>query len=144
MVFQRVFKQSESRLSQAGFRLTVPRREVLRIFIQAERPLTVSEVFELTSKKIKIDRVSTYRIIEVFKKIGLIHPVGEAGFIFCSHAHEKVVDSHLYLVCDSCAEVQEIDLPGKLHEVITQKVNAISSFRNTGPIQVSGLCKRCE
>lgn len=138
------YKNSEGKLSSAGYRLTNPRREVLRVFIEADGPLTISEVYDLTSKNIRIDRVSTYRIIDVFKKMGLIHSVGEAGFIFCSHAHEEVNDSHLYLVCDECADVQEIELPRSIYESITKKVSDSGKFKNKGPIQVSGLCLQCE
>lgn len=138
------YKSSEGKLSNAGYRLTNPRREVLRLFVEAEGPLTISEVFDLASKKTRIDRVSTYRIIEVFKKMGLIHSVGEAGFIFCSHAHEEVSDSHLYLICDDCSKVQEIELPTHIHESITKKVLDSGKFKNKGPIQVSGLCRQCE
>lgn len=140
---KKILQTSEGKLSNAGYRLTNPRREVLRLFIESDRPLTTSEVFELTSKKIRIDRVSTYRIIEVFKKMGLIHSVGEAGFIFCSHAHEEVSDSHLYLVCDECSDVQEIELPSQINEAISKKVADSGKFRNKGPIQVSGLCREC-
>jgi len=137
-------KTSEIKLTDAGYRLTNPRREVLRLFIEAHQPLTVSEVYDLASKKISIDRVSTYRIIEVFKKMGLIHAVGEGGFIFCSHVHDEVADHHLYLVCESCSNVQEIELPEKLHSQITKKVQNTGKFKNKGPIQVSGLCQNCE
>ncbi len=144
MASSKILRTSEDRLSEAGYRLTSPRREMLRLFIDADRPLTITEVFDLTSKKIRIDRVSTYRIIEVFKKMGLIHSVGDAGFIFCSHAHEKVADHHLYLVCEGCSDVQEIDLPANLQSELSKLVEEAGQFKNKGPIQVAGRCGKCD
>lgn len=139
-----ILRSSESKLSQAGYRLTNPRREILRLFIESEGPLSISEIFDLTSKKIRIDRVSTYRIVEVFKKMGLIHSVGESGYMFCSHAHEEVADHHLYLVCEDCSGVQEVELPKQLQQDISKKVGTLVGFKSKGPIQVSGLCQTCE
>lgn len=144
MSVRRILRTSEDKLSEAGYRLTTPRREVLRLFVEADRPLTISEVYDRASQKIRIDRVSTYRIIDVFKKMGLVHSVGEAGFIFCSHAHKEVDDNHLYLVCEKCADVEEIELSLDLQKEISKKVASSTKFKNKGPIQVSGLCEKCE
>lgn len=144
LALQHLLQAAEDKLSRAGFRLTTPRREILRVLLESSRPLKTAEIYDLVRLRTKIDRVSAYRVLEVFKKLGLIHGVGDSGFVFCSHLeNEQNQDAHLFLVCDECQEVQEIDLPEKLRSSIQTQVIAKARFKSKGPIQISGLCAKC-
>lgn len=140
----KVLKSSEVKLADAGYRLTTPRREILKALIDSDQPLSVSEIYSRVSEKAKIDRVSTYRILRVLKKMGLVHSVGEAGFIFCSHAHaEETQDNHLYLVCEACSEVEEIQVSEDFFKGLSAEILNVTEFQSDGPVQVTGLCKAC-
>jgi Fur family zinc uptake transcriptional regulator len=132
---------AEQKLVESGFKLTSPRLNVLQVLIDATEPMTTPEIFAATKEK--IDRVSAYRIIELFKKLKLVHSVGESKLLFCSHLDKKE-DTHLYLVCESCEEVDEIDLPSKIEHSIVSQISAHSGFESHGSLQISGLCQNCK
>lgn len=131
---------AEQKLVEAGFKLTSPRLAVLHVLIEATEPMTTPEIFAAT--KAKIDRVSAYRIIDLFKKLKLVHSVGDSKLLFCSHLDKKQ-DKHLYLVCESCEEVDEIELPTKIEHSIVNQISAHSGFQSHGSLQISGLCQNC-
>lgn len=133
---------AEQKLIEAGFRLTSPRLSVLQALIAAKEPLSTPEIFEAAKKMVKIDRVSAYRIIELFKKLKLVHSVGDSKLIFCSHLDQEE-DTHLFLVCENCEEVDEIDMPLKLENSIVAQISSHSGFESHGAMQVSGLCQDC-
>lgn len=140
----KVLKSSEVKLADAGYRLTTPRREILKTLIDSDQPLSISEIFGRVSKTTKIDRVSTYRILRVLKKMGLVHSVGESGYIFCSHAQaEEPQDNHLYLVCETCSEVEEIQISKDFFDKLSAEILKSTQFQSDGPVQVTGLCKAC-
>jgi Fur family ferric uptake transcriptional regulator len=119
-------------------RLTTPRRKVFEILHESETPLQIGEIIKNCPD---IDRVSIYRTLELFTKLGItdIVPLGwkqryELTSPFKPHHH------HLY--CTNC---------GKLIDVHSQKleqvVAAIARDYNFSPtehkFEVSGLCKEC-
>lgn len=137
-----LLEKAQNILSGHGYRMTQARLEILKVLVAAHRPLKITEIFEQTQKKTKIDRVSAYRVIEVFKKAGIIHQVSDSCYTFCSHPQDQD-DSHLYLICDQCHSVEEIDLPTSLKKSIQKQVFSDKKFKSQGPIQVSGLCSQC-
>jgi Fur family ferric uptake transcriptional regulator len=137
-----LFELAQEKIANVGLKLTNPRREILQVFSSSSVPLTVAEVYKLANKKNQIDRVSVYRIIELFKSLKIIHAIGESGFVFCSHSDE-LVDAHVYLVCEECRCVEEILDEQKVAIQIENLISKKSSFRASGLIQILGLCSYC-
>lgn len=133
---------AQAKLSSAGYRFTKQRESILKVFVRAKKPLTASEVFQLASKKTKLDRVSSYRVIQVFKELSLIHPVGDSGLVFCSHQKNEE-ETHFYLLCGKCHCVQELGGASALAREIQSSVRSSSSFKFGGQIQVLGVCEHC-
>ncbi len=135
---------SENILSSQGYKITQPRQILLEILIQAERPLKPVEICELGKKK-HLDRVSVYRVLDVFKRIGLIHSVGELGYLFCSHLKhfEQTQDQHLFLICESCDSVAETKWPDKMQDNLLTYVFNEVKFKFKGSVQISGCCAKC-
>jgi Fur family transcriptional regulator, zinc uptake regulator len=133
---------AEEKLNKAGYKITKQRQNILEVLIAAEKPLTVSEVYKLANKKSKLDRVSSYRVIEVLKQLGLIHTVGESGLVFCSHKN-RVDDLHLFLLCERCHCVQELSEMTNITNQVEALISKQTTFKPGGQIQVLGVCGHC-
>ena len=94
-----IISDAEKKLISNHYKLTNPRLVLMSILARSNKPLKMVDIIKLCQKQ-KMDRVSIYRILEVFKKTGIIHSVGEAGYVFCSHSMDDVGvhDEHVFLV----------------------------------------------
>ncbi len=135
---------AENILASQGYKITQPRQILLEILIQAERPLKPVEICEIGKQK-HLDRVSVYRVLDVFERVGLIHSVGELGYLFCSHlGHvDQVQDQHLFLICENCDSVEETKWPEKMQDNLLTHVFNEVKFKFKGSVQISGCCAKC-
>lgn len=136
---------AESILSQHGYKLTKPRQMIIEILIHTNHPLKPVEICEIGKRK-HLDRVSVYRVLEVFEKVGLIHTIGDLGYLFCSninHLSPLIKDQHLFLVCDQCDSVEEAKLPERIQESLVTYILGESKFNFNGAVQISGSCAKC-
>ncbi len=136
-------QSAESVLKQSGYKLTKARSSVLQILLPATKPMSTSEIHEKVSQNSKIDRVSTYRVLELLQNLNLIHKVPESGFIFCSHSNEKET-GHAFLICSGCQKVQEISLTQKLRSHFLKTILHKNHFGNFKMLQITGICSKCE
>ena len=120
-------------------RMTTPRQAVFDAMRSSDMPISIADI---AKKCPSTDRVSIYRNIELFVKLGIAEavPVGwkqryELTSPFKSHHH------HLY--CTNCGTL--VDIHSKKLE---QLVAAIARDYDFTPaehkFEVSGLCKICQ
>jgi Fur family ferric uptake transcriptional regulator len=125
--------------AREGLRMTTPRAAIFKLMQASEAPLVISDI---TKKCAHIDRVSVYRTLELFVRLGIaeVVPMGwkqryELTSPFQSHHH------HLY--CTHCGTM--IDVHSKKLE---QVVAAIAREYNFAPsehkFEVSGICQNCQ
>ncbi len=97
------------RIREAGLRLTLPRRAVVRALVASDEPfvsarMIIDHVLESAGR---IEASTVYRILDDLSEIGLVHHIplrnGQSGrwHITLSHDHE-------HLVCESCGKTIEI------------------------------------
>ncbi len=135
---------AENILTSTGYKITQPRKVLIDLLSEADRPLRPVEICELGQKH-DLDRVSVYRVLEVLEKVGLIHAVGDLGYIFCSNINhfDQVKDQHLFLVCESCDSVEETLLPEKIQKTLESYIFGEARFKISGAAQISGCCSKC-
>lgn len=127
-------------LKKNGYRLTKPRRELLKVL--KEYPLTVQEIYSsLQKRKINMDLTSVYRSLELFVEMGVVHVIqlGE------DKKRYELVDSenhHHHLVCNSCGIIENITFNEKnlLKEVTAKSVFKIDHHH----MEFFGHCKNCQ
>ena len=97
------------KIREAGLRLTLPRRAVIRALLASEEPFIkartiIEHVREGTGQ---IEASTVYRILDDLARIGLVHHVplggGRSGrwHITLNHDHE-------HLVCEICGKTMEV------------------------------------
>jgi Fe2+ or Zn2+ uptake regulation protein len=131
-------------LTSTGYKITHPRKILIDILSEAGRPLRPVEICEI-GQKYDLDRVSVYRVLEVLEKVGLIHSVGDLGYVFCSNINhfDHVNDQHLFLVCESCDSVEETQLPERIKNHLISFILQESRFKFNGAFQIFGSCSKC-
>ena len=75
-------------LRNAGYRITMPRVQVIRALADTSRALSAYAIHEkIISGGGKIDVVSVYRILSTLQEVGLIHHIGVVdGYFPCRMA----------------------------------------------------------
>lgn len=109
-------------LRAAGFRITMPRVQVIRALADTTHALSAYAIHEkIINSGGKIDVVSVYRILSTLQEVGLIHHIGVVdGYFPCrlpgSHGKRSEV-----VVCEPDMQVIELDLPKAIVAAIDEQ-----------------------
>jgi Fe2+ or Zn2+ uptake regulation protein len=119
-------------------RITASRVAILKIFKNATAPLSPIEIAKTNST---IDKVSIYRTIEVFEKIGLVAGVAH-GWKQRYELAAPFRPHHHHLLCSNCGTIEEIQSE-KLEKMIHILADE-QEFEVTGhTFEINGLCRQC-
>ena len=133
-----------TRLKANGYRLTTPRRVVVKTIASSDHVLNPFEVFELARNDYPgLGLVTVYRTLEKLKELNLIQrvhqPSGCQSFVVAHPGHEHI------LICDICGRVDFFreDLEGT--NILMEQVGGESGFEITNHwLQLFGFCKDCQ
>jgi Fur family transcriptional regulator, zinc uptake regulator len=108
-----------SALKAAGFRITMPRIQVIRALATTKVALSAYDVHErIISTGGRIDVVSVYRVLGILQEVGLIHKVGVANGYFPNLEEPDVAKHSLIVLESSNSKVHPLDLPTSLKDSI--------------------------
>jgi len=124
-----------------GISATKSRISVLKAFIKLNKSVALSDIKLLVKN---IDRVTLFRILNMFEKKHLIHKIvlnnGSILYALCnSDCSVKVghLDNHIHFSCTKCEEVICLDIPNypsiKVPNFLFDNLN----------INASGICDSC-
>ncbi len=126
-------------LSENGYRLTKTREQTFLLLINSE-PQSMKQI--ITRAKGKLDRVSVYRTIELFEKLGIVHRI-YIGWKFKIELSEDFIAHHHHLSCLSCGSI--IDIADEQH--IDEFISTIAKSLNFKPrrhvFEIDGYCSKC-
>lgn len=104
-------------------------------------PLKAYEILDLLKDQGVRAPMTVYRALDGLEEKGFIHKIeGMNSFVPCNHDGPHPIQ--VFLVCDKCASVQEVDLDGV-------ESGLMSALRHNGfnmqmaRLEVKGLCKGC-
>lgn len=129
-------------LKQAGLAKTTQRMAVLESLIAAASPLSVRAILEEIRGKLKINRVTVYRILASFKEGHIIREVDAGqgiGYYEMACLHNPI---HPHFHCRQCGAVlcmspltlsQAWDFFARPYNFSIEAVN----------VQLTGVCSRC-
>jgi len=107
-------------LSQAGYRLSAPRKQIMQLLLNAQTPQNALAIYQqLKAQGSHLSLVSVYRTLELLASLGLItmvyDPAGTLGYVPASAGH------HHYIVCQMCHRAVEFigseDIAGLVQQV---------------------------
>lgn len=131
----------EHLLNRHHLKKTGPR---LRVLTMMSGKNTATSQPDLESLMGDVDRVTLYRILNIFEEKGIIHKVfdlnGTANYAFCTSDCEEHVhrDEHLHFNCTICNSVY------CLNELTLPQLDLPAGFKAEGfTLYASGICPKC-
>ena len=94
-------------LRSKGYRVTEPRKRVLKVLAEAQRPVSPYDIQEILEGNGKhLNHVTIYRILDLFCLLNLAHKVSSlGGFVRCTLGAKA--GCHRFLMCRECGAFQE-------------------------------------
>lgn len=126
-------------LSENGYRLTDARVATFKLLMSIE-PQSVNQLLKKAAGK--IDRVSLYRNIEVFEKLGIAHRI-YIGWKYKIELSDDFVAHHHHLSCLSCGKIIDIEDEQHIDEFIEEVTNKFGFKPRRHQFEVDGYCKDC-
>jgi Fur family zinc uptake transcriptional regulator len=129
-------------LQAQGHKTTKPRKLVLEVLEETEKPLSPYDIQGILRRRGKhLNHVTIYRILDLFCSLNLAHKMlSNGGFVKCNL--DDVEGCHRFLVCQQCGSIREFADKG-----LCQEENDIA--RNLGfhtehhLSEFYGLCSQC-
>jgi Fur family ferric uptake transcriptional regulator len=133
----------ESRLADAGCRITAPRQAVMRVLVNATCPLEPKQILERAQATHQaLGLVTVYRTLNLLSELHLVRRVhrddGCHGYLPASPGHRHV------LICQGCARAVEFPGGDDIYDLI-ERVEANTGYRvQEHLLQLLGLCPECQ
>jgi Fur family ferric uptake transcriptional regulator len=131
------------RLSARGIRLTQKRKILLQILEEAESHLDAAAILEIAKQRMKVDRATVYRTLDLLKKEGLVDELDLMHLRGEMHYYEARTDNeHFHLACFACGKIEEVESPflADLKEQVTRERGfVVASAR----LEMGGICSKC-
>ena len=133
----------EIQIKKRGIKATSQRKLILKTLIETKFAVTPSMLEKQLSPQ--IDRVTLYRVLDAFHKVGIVHRFSDiegntryalCEFDTCEHDHSH--DEHMHFKCLKCGEVN------CLTEIKISKIKLPAGFKLTQTtLNGEGYCKVC-
>ena len=132
-------------LRASGFRITMPRVQVVRALADTSRALSAYAIHEkIISSGGKIDVVSVYRILGTLQEVGLIHHIGIVDGYFPCRMDDAHMQDSAHFVCEKCGCVREVGVPQATIDATHEQAQEVGFLPTGIKIEVSGLCPHCQ
>jgi Fur family zinc uptake transcriptional regulator len=130
-------------LRNAGYRITMPRVQVIRALGDTTKALSAYAIHEkIINSGGKIDVVSVYRILSTLQEVGLIHHIGIVdGYFPC-----RMTDCHgkrsQVVVDETSGAVTELILPDSIVEAIERQLQEAGYDAASIKVEITGTSVR--
>jgi Fe2+ or Zn2+ uptake regulation protein len=127
-----------SELRDQGFKITLPRHQVIASVAGREDNFTAEE---LAAELSPIGRATVYRTLKLLLDQGLVCRIVLGDGAVCYRVSHKA--HHHHLVCVSCGATEDVDLSDV--EAVMAHVREATEYEVVGHrIEVYGFCPRCK
>lgn len=132
-------------LRDHGFRITMPRLQVIRALAESRRAQSVQAIHQrIVDGGGHVDVVSVYRIVSLLLEAGLVHRLGAVdGYLACTvRDHDDAGSQHL--VCRMCGCVVETPMDRTLSANAVQEASHWGFLASRVDVEVIGVCDHCQ
>lgn len=133
------FDTAISSLKRERLRITEPRKALLRILIETERPLSAEEAHEALGPE-HYDLVTVYRNLEAFESAGIATriPTESGKSLYELNAEEH---HHHHIICRKCHKAERLDhCEVEKLETLAKKLGFTEV---THVLELYGVCDDC-
>ena len=142
--------RAEAICAAKGGKLTILRREVLGLILDASAPTGAYDLLEkLRKTRHRAAPPTIYRALDFLLEHGLIHKLERlSAFIGCvADPHEHAGHGHAhaaqFLICRNCRKVTEIE-DDELSHALTDAARRLGFTVAGATIEAEGLCASCQ
>lgn len=139
-------------LKDDGFRMTGPRRAMLRALSRAGVPLSVQQIHDAANQILnpereageeELDLVTAYRFANLLSEKGLAQRIElNEGYFRYEIAESSERPHHHHLVCRTCGKIEDFQHCGLDH--LTERLEKESGFRvDEHKLEIFGTCPAC-
>ena len=133
---------SLTELRSRGYRITMPRVQVIRALADTQKALSPYAIHEkIVGANGKIDVVSVYRIVSTLQEIGLVYHVGVVDGYFPARKMDGQSHRSELIACEACQTVQELTMPDGIVDSIEHQAKQ-SGFVLTS-VKVELMARQC-
>ena len=127
-------------LSDHTLKVTKPRLIVFRLLLKSE-PKSVAEL--VTESRGKVDRVSIYRIIDLYERLGIVRRVA-LGWKYKIELSEIFFDHHHHIVCLRCHKIVAVHETEASENIISALANGTGFTVTSHHLELQGYCAKCQ
>lgn len=135
--------QDSIRILQAqGHKATKPRKLVLEVLEETEKPLSPYDIQGILRARGKyLNHVTIYRILDLLCSLNLAHKMlSSGGFVKCSL--DTAEGCHRFMVCQHCGAIQEF-ADKELCQEENDRARDLGFHTEHHLSEFSGLCSQC-
>ena len=133
----------ERACAEKGLNLTAPRRSVLHLVADSDKPLKAYDLLELIKQSNDSAAPPTvYRALEFLTEHGFVHRLESINaYIACHHPGG---DAHAtpFLICDVCKSATEMEQPAWIAQLEKDAAKTGFSVRDR-VLELHGICADC-
>lgn len=126
-------------LSEHGYHSTKAREATFGLLVSPE-PQTMSAV--LSKAQGKVDRVSVYRNIDLFEKLGIVKRI-YTGWKYKLELTDAFLPHHHHLSCTQCGTIIDIEDESHIDSFIEEVAAKFGFTPLSHQFEIEGLCKVC-
>ena len=129
----------EQIIADNGYRLTTARKKIFKL-LESQEPQLMQDLIKRASGE--VDRVSVYRTIELFEKLGIVNRL-YIGWKYKLELSDDFVAHHHHMSCLSCDTTIGIKDEKHINEFI-EKVAKEEGFKPRNHVfEIDGYCSNC-
>lgn len=132
-----IFKNT---LVKNGHRITSARLATFKLLYTGDA-LSMNELLALA--KGKVDRVSVYRCLDLFEKLGIVHRI-HMGWKYKFELSDTYIAHHHHMTCLSCGKVYNIEDEKHIEEFIHRVATSKGFTPRRHTFEVDGYCANCK
>lgn len=135
------FSQIKDLLAARGYRATLPRVGVLRVFCQNPLPLRVEEVHQRLGRA-GVNLASVYRSVNLFHQLRVLRRLKFDEKFYRYELTDRYRDHHHHLICSTCGRVEDVfqcDLSAHERRIKKERGFHVATHH----LEFYGLCQEC-
>lgn len=126
-------------LLENNFSVTKARLATFDLLVSDE-PQSIAKIIK--SAEGKVDRVTVYRNIELFEKLGIVNRI-YYGWKYKIELSDQFISHHHHISCIGCGKVVDIQDEKHIDEFIVSEAKRLGFKPVRHQFEIEGLCETC-
>lgn len=125
---------------QASGNSVTEQRKIVFLALLTNSPVSMQKLAAMVSPK--VNRASTYRIIELFEKLGIVHRL-QLGWKYQIELSDDYIAHHHHMTCIVCETVYEFEENTMIEHELKQVTMERNFVMQHHQLEIRGICNAC-